>query len=314
MCGKLISDTAVRGTLACFALAGAFVSTGAQASVHGALVQPAIAAAAVQSTCTSGESGKSPFAPTIPTGARVAKGAAILGGEMSALERMKAQQAGSAVELAKANVTDATEELQPAAGGVRSSADTCSLVSAKFAFEMAEPISSRRSSEDFLASKRVSIRKTTFDDDWARVHSETVSNSLVSGTEHDITDPNATLRAVNRWVNDRITYVEDRVLFSEADYWAGARLTLALGMGDCEDIALTKMQMLAAAGFRREDMFLTIAKDTLRRSDHALLVVKLEDRFVVLDNTTDALLDGSMAHDYRPILSFSEQRAWVHGY
>ncbi|MEM1053474.1 MAG: transglutaminase-like cysteine peptidase [Pseudomonadota bacterium] len=305
-----IIHKAARATAACVALAGALGSTSAHATVIGTLVQPAFAAAAIQTTCPLGN----PLPSAVATSARAAKGSAILGGEMSALERMKAQQAGQVVEIAKIEAADALREFQPAAGGVRSSSNICSLFSAKSRIDIAAPFPSGRSNNDFLATKRVSIQKTSFDKDWARVYRETLPSSFVSGTVRNLADPSATLRDVNRWVNNRITYVEDRVLFDEADYWAGARLTLALGMGDCEDIALAKMQLLAAAGFRREDMFLTIAKDTLRRSDHALLVVKLKDRFVVLDNTTDALLDGAKAHDYRPILSFSERRAWVHGY
>ena len=123
----------------------------------------------------------------------------------------------------------------------------------------------------------------------------------------------AAIEQVNRWVNREIRYVEDRALFGQADYWAGARVTLAMRKGDCEDIALTKMQMLADAGFERGDMFLTIARDKVRNIDHALLIVRIDGRFVVLDNATDAVLDGAYSHDYAPVLSFSENRKWVHG-
>ena len=81
---------------------------------------------------------------------------------------------------------------------------------------------------------------------------------------------------------------------------------MALARGDCEDIALTKMQLLAAMGVSRDDMFLTIARDTIRRADHALLIVRIDGRFVVLDNTTDTVLDGAYAHDYLPVLRFAQ--------
>ena len=60
-------------------------------------------------------------------------------------------------------------------------------------------------------------------------------------------------------------------------------------------------------------MFLTIARDKVRNIDHALLIVRIDGRFVVLDNATDAVLDGAYSHDYAPVLSFSENRKWVHG-
>ena len=67
-------------------------------------------------------------------------------------------------------------------------------------------------------------------------------------------------------------YVDDRVLYGEADYWATAGETLRRREGDCEDIAIVKMQLLAAHGVRREDMSLVIARDQVRGADHALLV------------------------------------------
>lgn len=130
----------------------------------------------------------------------------------------------------------------------------------------------------------------------------------------DNADPEAKLGAVNRWVNDRIAYTEDRELFGRADHWAGPRQTLALGKGDCEDYALLKMHLLAAAGIPRKDMYLTIARDLVRRSDHAVLVVRTDSGFLMLDNATDRVLDAGSAFDYRPVLSFSEDKSWLHGY
>jgi predicted transglutaminase-like cysteine proteinase len=121
------------------------------------------------------------------------------------------------------------------------------------------------------------------------------------------------LAAVNAWTNRRVRYVEDARLYRRADYWAGARTTLARGAGDCEDIAIVKLQLLAAMGVPRSDMYLTIARDLARHADHALLVVKLGGRYWLLDNATDRLLDAGASYDYQPVLSFSEHRRWLHG-
>jgi hypothetical protein len=59
-------------------------------------------------------------------------------------------------------------------------------------------------------------------------------------------------------------------------------------------------------------MYLTIARDLVRHADHALLVVRHAGRFYLLDDSTDELLDGNLANDYRPILSFGEGK-WLHG-
>lgn len=245
------------------------------------------------------------------------KSAAILGGEMSALERMRAEQSGQYAETAELSNSSAMLRLEPAATGDRTGTKQCTVAySGNDRIDrIAEPAAvAIRNPDDFLASKRVRIGKTSFDREWRRVRSENIQSSrrptqlLLGGTNLE------TVRGVNEWVNRNIEYVEDRDLFGRSDYWAGARKTLQLGKGDCEDIALTKMQLLAAAGFSRNDMFITIARDTIRRADHALLVVKVGDRYVVLDNATNTLLDGNASHGYAPVLSFAANKSWIHGY
>jgi predicted transglutaminase-like cysteine proteinase len=61
-------------------------------------------------------------------------------------------------------------------------------------------------------------------------------------------------------------------------------------------------------------MTLTIARDTVRNADHAMLIVTLDGRHYLLDNSTDELLDGSRSNDYRPIFSYSGSERWVHGF
>ena len=45
-----------------------------------------------------------------------------------------------------------------------------------------------------------------------------------------------------------------------------------------------------------------------------MLVVRAEGRMLVLDNGTDRLIDSYEMPDYRPIVTFSGNRAWTHGY
>jgi predicted transglutaminase-like cysteine proteinase len=122
------------------------------------------------------------------------------------------------------------------------------------------------------------------------------------------------IRAVNRWVNANISYVEDRKLYGQADHWASAGTTLKSGRGDCEDFAIAKMQLLQASGVKASDMFLVIAKDLVRRTDHSLLVIRVGNKMLVLDNETDQILDEEDVRDYRPIMSYSANGKWLHGY
>lgn len=122
------------------------------------------------------------------------------------------------------------------------------------------------------------------------------------------------LQSVNQWVNARVRFTDDRSAKYGTDRWSGAAETLRSGRGDCEDYAIAKMKLLEAAGIARTDMYLVIAKDLVRRADHALLVVRLDQRLMALDNSTDLLLDASQVSDYRPIFSYGTRGAWIHGY
>ena len=109
-------------------------------------------------------------------------------------------------------------------------------------------------------------------------------------------------------------FVDDARQYGREDFWSAASETLRRGRGDCEDYAIAKLQMLRAAGFADRDLYLVIAKDLVRRSDHALLVVRADGRLLVLDNGTDLILDAEDASDYRPVLTYSATAAWTHGY
>ena len=308
---------AARALLSCLALGGALVSTSAQGRATFLAVEPIVGAVAINSLCASNAPTVRPLQVATPTTAQGAKSAAILGGEMSALERMRMQQSAPQLAVATAGSGPALESLNPAANSVRMPPSVCNSISAPGAgrvMSAGAPTLDSVGSDDFLASKRVRIGKTNFDGDWRRVSRESVPGMLRANSSRGADASMETIQEVNRWVNQEIAYVEDRVLFDRADYWAGARRTLSLRKGDCEDIALTKMQLLAAAGIRREDMYLSIVKDTVRNVDHALLVVRIDDRFVVLDNATDRVLDGASSHFYNPVLSFNSQDTWVHGY
>lgn len=249
------------------------------------------------------------------------KASAILGGAISSLDLIRMEQAPVQSHARLGTILAATAAFGPrlvpaidASSAV--STDCQSLVPSRVT---AIPSMGLRGAvtadpENFLASKRVRITKTAFDKEWKRVGAEGVSRStykrLLGATPSAGVVP---LEQVNRWVNRTITYTEDAKLFGRADYWAGARQTLKLGQGDCEDIALLKMQLLAAAGVRREDMILTIARDLVRQADHAVLIVRTPDGYRMLDNASDEVIDATGRQDYRAIISLSNRQAWLHG-
>ena len=122
-----------------------------------------------------------------------------------------------------------------------------------------------------------------------------------------------TLNRVNYQVNTTIKYVEDQVNYGQLDFWANANETLALGSGDCEDIAILKFAVLAQAGVPKEAMSLVILKDNARDLYHATLAVATNRGYFILDNVVNYVYEDKEAPNYQPLYSFSMDRSWLHG-
>ena len=241
---------------------------------------------------------------------RMSKSAAILGGQISALERMRMQQTGSAPA--------ATTQSASLAGALPVAGSALPVAAVGFACPSAPQdeapatgtYSAREASGAFLGTERVKIGRTRFDPEWKRVSGANLSQrDLTSAIGAVPADRTELLADVNRWVNRSIRYQSD----NGRDYWAKASETLSKRAGDCEDYAILKMQMLAAAGVRKDDMMLTLARDTLRRIDHAVLLVKHEGAWVMLDMQSDRVAPANADYGYKPVMSFAGNSRFLHG-
>ena len=246
------------------------------------------------------------------TAARIAKSDAVLGGQVSALERLRLAQAGASMPAVQAAVPVNTMSAMQRA--------TCDSLSRRAPGPLATSATvlprpaAVQSYGRFLGTERVRIGRTAFDASWQRVSDRELSRRDVRRTiGRTPSDREQLLSRVNAWVNRNIAYRDDSAQFGTADYWADARMTLRNRAGDCEDYAILKMQMLAAAGIAREDMMLTLARDTLRRNDHAVLLVKHNGAWVMLDMTNNKLAPAAADYGYRPIMSFAANQRFIHG-
>nr|WP_298897269.1 transglutaminase-like cysteine peptidase [uncultured Altererythrobacter sp.] len=239
---------------------------------------------------------------------QAAKTAAIMGGQMSALERMKAAQSGQAAPVAAVAPTQAiTQSITPA------NRAACGMLGVRQTANLAVYPQSRETGR-FLGTERVRIGRTRFDASWDRVSDRELSRrDMRRSIGYAPRNRSELLTKVNSWVNRNITYRDDRVQYGMSDYWADARTTLRSGAGDCEDYAILKMQMLAAAGVDREDMMLTLARDTVQRIDHAVLLVKNGGEWVMLDMASDRIAPAGMSYGYRPVMSFAANERFLHG-
>lgn len=231
----------------------------------------------------------------------VSKASAILGGTPSKLDQMRLSQA--------------TGEPSNVIAAIPVTAVAVCVDAPKSYAAPPEPFVQDNA---ILGTLSVAIKHSPFDRDWAAVSgrhiSARVKRVLTATGARRSGDEGAKVEAVNRWVNRNIEFGEDRDVYGRADYWAPAAETFRRGIGDCEDFAIAKMELLAALGVTRDKMRLVVARDLVRNADHAVLVVTLADGAVMLDNMTDRLLDARLPNDYRPIMSFSQNAKWVHGY
>src|SRR5262245_35980275 len=81
--------------------------------------------------------------------------------------------------------------------------------------------------------------------------------------------------------------------------------TLASGAGDCEDFAILKYVALRELGVGVDDLKVVIVQDDKRRTERAILPVRSERKWLVLDNRTMAILNTEDARDYRPLFALN---------
>ncbi|MBI3453477.1 MAG: transglutaminase-like cysteine peptidase [Rhodospirillales bacterium] len=118
------------------------------------------------------------------------------------------------------------------------------------------------------------------------------------------------LYQVNRFMN-RVPYITDPVNYGLPDYWA-TPLQFAAKDGDCEDYAIAKYFSLKALGVPASDMRIVVLDDLNLRIPHAVLVVYLEGRALVLDNQISRVVTADSIRHYRPVYSINEQGWWLH--
>jgi predicted transglutaminase-like cysteine proteinase len=230
--------------------------------------------------------------------ARWAKSEALIG-QPSALQAILAAQNGQALPV---RAPQPNSYSRPA-------------LTARYVVERSADEGAKSGRPDVFGSVALAVSRTPLDSSWRRAGMSAIAGSAgLYASSLAGEDRIARLEAVNRYVNDRVRFVDDRVQYGRADVWTSASETLRRGKGDCEDYAIAKMQMLRRAGFSERDLYVVIVRDLVRRADHAVLVARAEGRMFVLDNGSDKLLDTAAVSDYRPIMTFASKGSWTHGY
>lgn len=118
------------------------------------------------------------------------------------------------------------------------------------------------------------------------------------------------LAEVNRYAN-LFRYILDPVNWGVRDYWEIPREFFAR-FGDCEDYSIVKYFTLRALGWSADDMKIVVLQDMNLGIAHAILVVSLDKKKMVLDNQIGLVVDSKRIKHYRPIYSLNENGWWRH--
>jgi predicted transglutaminase-like cysteine proteinase len=117
---------------------------------------------------------------------------------------------------------------------------------------------------------------------------------------------------IDRAVNVRIRYRSDRAMHGTGDQWSGPLDTMRRSEGDCEDLAILKMWLLARAGVPLADMYVLVVTSPHLDTAHAVLLVATGEDFLVLDNLSDEPRLARDAIDYAPLFSVNTFGIWLH--
>jgi predicted transglutaminase-like cysteine proteinase len=114
-------------------------------------------------------------------------------------------------------------------------------------------------------------------------------------------DRRTMLGIVNRAVNLSIAYTADSKQFGVDDYWATPFESFAAGKGDCEDYAIAKLAVLRAANWPVDDLRIVVLRDSFLREFHAVVAVRENGSWWILDNRTMAVIEDVKLAHYHPL-------------
>lgn len=167
---------------------------------------------------------------------------------------------------------------------------------------------------DIFGTVALNAGSTRYDARFRRAAAADLSDPLVQQLAASLRglDPVAQLRAVQQSVNSRVRWARDPGTAGVADLWATAGETLRRGTGDSADIAIVKMQVLKAAGFDPNRLYISIGGHRARGA-HILLLAKTANGYLVLEDYGGRLETPAHHRLFSPVITVGEGGSWLHG-
>jgi predicted transglutaminase-like cysteine proteinase len=95
---------------------------------------------------------------------------------------------------------------------------------------------------------------------------------------------------INRAVDLAIGPTSDEAQWGVSDRWSAPFETIESGRGDCEDYAIVKYAALVQSGLSSDDVKIVIMKNAFPSEDHAVVAVRVDGQWLILDNRTLTLV------------------------
>lgn len=118
------------------------------------------------------------------------------------------------------------------------------------------------------------------------------------------------LKLVNERMN-KAKYITDIVNWGVKDYWESPGEFMAR-FGDCEDYSIIKYMSLRLLGFKEQELRVVAVKDLNLKIGHAVLVVFIDGKTLVLDNQIKQVVEAETIRHYQPVFSINRQYWWRH--
>ena len=122
----------------------------------------------------------------------------------------------------------------------------------------------------------------------------------------------AKIEFVNEKINGEIRYTPDETQWGMEDVWSlpidpDKEGSLETGKGDCEDYALAKYMGLHQAGVPVAKLRMVLVHDIVVDQDHAVLAVREDDKWLILDNRWSKLIeDKELTPRFKPLFVVEE--------
>ena len=96
--------------------------------------------------------------------------------------------------------------------------------------------------------------------------------------------------------------MSDLANYGVPEIWKTPLATLANGAGDCVDYAIAKYFALGEIGIPENNRRLLVVRIKSSGTEHALLIVREDQRWLILDNLRMAIVDAADAKQYVPLI------------